>query len=580
MEDKDMQKMKVSKLIIHLLLVLPALAACNDKEDMEMPRPVGFSTTVEGAVTRYASNDLPPSLGVLASQTAGNFNASSRLDFMYNQEITRNGNTWSYSPAKYWPTNANDKISFFAYAPHNATGVTLCSSTSQGYPTFTYTVPPTEGTQTDLLVAAPVMNQNGGNVNFTLKHTLTKVSFLVKCGDKYAKEVTSLSVTAASQGEAYFTNGASDFGWRNISATTSSFTPTTATVNLAPTDKEKNIATFYLLPTGTVSSTFSITYKVKAADGTQIHEKIITNQALPASPLWNAGSSVVYTLNLSEETVTVTTEANSSWESAGSEEKTVRFYTADELKAGDYYYSDGTTSDGGLRQSALTNDAASGGQTSGMLVGNEYIHEAKSPVAGKTCIGIVFYVGEGPGDDVANYVETSLTRIDGYVVALRDAGNKISWGPTGGGEGLVNVDSKTDTNFNGYANTKKVKELAGFGNYPAFTSAVNYSAGVSLPSTASTWYLPSIAQLRSIYSANGTIADSPLVSEKMISLNLKKCSGAQTFRAQRYWSSSPYNADIALYMGFYGGDLHLDAKKNLSNIYHVRSILTFQRVTN
>lgn len=574
--------MKGSKLMISLLLVLPALAACNETEEPEMPLPVGFSTTVEGTQTRYASNDLPPSLGVIASQTMGDFNSSSRLNFMYNQEITRAGSTWSYSPAKYWPTNTSDKISFFAYAPYNAAGVTLCSSTSQGYPTFTYAVPATEAAQTDLLVAAPVMNQNGGNVNFTLKHTLTKVSFLVKSGDKYAKEVSALSVTAATKGELYFTNTAAGFGWRDISGT-STFTPTTATVNLAPTDKERNIATFYLLPAGTVNSTFSITYKVKAADGSEMLTKTITDKALPDTPAWNAGGSVVYTLNLSEEAVTVTVDAGNSgtWASAGSEDKTVKFYSADELKVGDYYYSDGTTSDGGLRKSAISKDAASGGQNGDMLITDTYEYESVSPIPAKTCIGIVFYVGEGPGDNVADYSDTSLSRIDGYVVALKDAGNQISWGPTGGGEGLANADPVTDTNFNGYANTKKVKGLAIFSSYPAFTSAVNYSAGVSLPSSASGWYLPSIAQLKSIYSSHGVTAGSQAsYPEKIVVINLKKCTGATGLQVQRYWSSTPYNNDIALYMGFNLGDLLLNAAKTLSNIYHARSILTFQRLTN
>lgn len=567
-----MQKMKVSKLIINLLLVLPALAACNDTEDMEMPRPVGFSTTVEGAVTRYDSNDLPPSLGVLASQTTGDFNASSRLSFMYNQMIERAGNTWSYSPTKYWPTNTNDKISFFAYAPHNATGVTLCSTTSQGYPTFTYTVPTTEGAQTDLLVAAPVMNQNGGNVNFTLKHTLTKVSFLVKCGDKYAKEVTTLSLTADSQGELYFTNADTGFGWRNINST-STFTPTTSTVNLAPTDKERNIATFYLLPAGAVSSTFSITYKVKADDGTLIDEKIITNQALPASPLWEAGKSVVYTINLAESAVTVTTEANSSWESTGSQETTVRFYTADELKVGDYYYSDGTTSDGGLRQSALSTDAVSGGETPGMLVGNEYIYEAKSPVGGKTCIGIVFYVGQGVGDNVANYASFGMTQIDGYVVALKNCSKGI-WGPTGNVDGISNVLPTEDVNFNGFANSEIVKALSNYSSYSAFYNAANY--GVTRPATkASTWYLPSIAQLRSIYSSHGTTHQND--KRKVLGKNMASAGGTN-FDLSRYWSSTPYTSTIGNYVGFVGGDMNLNETK--TNSRPVRSILTFQRVTN
>lgn len=576
---------------IGMSLLLATACTTDGEQGAESPSvPLVFSTTVDAQTRGGAlTTDNLSSAGVFAYFTNGAFDASTaQPNFMYNQKLEKSGGAWTYSPLKYWPNNENDRITFVAYAPYvdeatlGGSNPSFTGLTAVGYPVLTYTVPAKEADQTDLLAAAPLKDRyysavTGSSIKLDMQHALTKVTFKVKSGDKYAKKVTSLSVKAAAKGELHYKDGG--FEWKNISGSCE-YTPTTATVNFAATDAGKDIATFYFLPTSTVAATFSVTYEANAADGTQIHQKTITNQALPASPLWNAGSSVVYTLNLSEETVTVTTEANSSWESTGSEEKTVRFYTADELKAGDYYYSDGTTSDGGLRQSALSNDAASGGETSGMLVGNEYIYEAKSPVAGKTCIGIVFYVGEGPGDNVTNYVGTSLSRIDGYVVALKDAENNISWGPTGGGEGLVNVDPQTDTNFNGYANTKKMKELAGFSNYPAFTSAVNYSAGVSLPSNASTWYLPSIAQLRSIYSANGCSIASSSAPEKMISLNMKKCSGAQTFRAQRYWSSSPYNTNIALYMGFNGGDLYLNATKTFTDVYHVRSILTFQRVTN
>lgn len=44
-------------------------------------------------------------------------------NFMYNQNVKYNsGNdTWYYSPAKYWPNNENDKLTFFAYAPYEST---------------------------------------------------------------------------------------------------------------------------------------------------------------------------------------------------------------------------------------------------------------------------------------------------------------------------------------------------------------------------------------------------------------------------------------------------------------------------
>lgn len=569
---------------IGMSLLLATACTTDGEEGAESPSvPLVFSTTVDAQTRGVAlTTDNLSSAGVFAYFTNGAFDASTaQPNFMYNQKLEKSGGAWTYSPLKYWPNNENDRITFVAYAPYvdeatpGGSNPSFTGLTAVGYPVLTYTVPAKEADQTDLLAAAPLKDRyysasTGSGIKLDMQHALTKVTFKVKSGDKYAKKVTSLSVKAAAKGELHYKDGG--FEWKNISGSCE-YTPTDATVNFAATDAGRDIATFYFLPTSTVAATFSVTYEANADDGTQIHEKTITNQALPASPLWNAGSSVVYTLNLSEETVTVTTEANSSWESTGSEEKTVRFYTADELKVGDYYYSDGTTSDGGLRQSALSTDAASGGETSGMLVGNEYIYEAKSPVGGKTCIGIVFYAGQGVGDEVANYAAFGMTQIDGYVVALKNCSKGI-WGPTGDVDGISNVLPTEDVNFNGFANSEIVKALSNYSSYSAFYNAANY--GVTRPATkASTWYLPSIAQLRSIYSSFGTTFEGD--KRKVLGKNMASAGGTN-FDLSRYWSSTPYTSNIGNYVGFVGGDMNLNETK--TNNRPVRSILTFQRVTN
>ena len=584
--------MKTNYLTAVTLGLLTALSGCQAEDDAaHTPQgtiPIGFSGDVsETRAAGYGSAADLTAIGVFAYFTNGAFSESSSTpNSMYNQQVERQaGGSWTYSPVKYWPGNATEKLSFFAYAPYvdetvsGGSNPSFSGNTDSGYPVLTYTVPVAEADQTDLLASVPLINQTyegtSGSVKFAMKHALTKVTLKVKSGDKYAKEITSLSVTAATGGELHFKDGG--FEWNNITGG-HAYTPApTTNLTFAATDAGRDVATFFFLPTPTVTATFSITYKVKTTVGTEVLTKTITDQALPASPLWEAGTSLVYTFNLSEETVTVTVDADNSgsWASEGSEEKTVKHYTADELKPGDYYYSDGTTSDGGLRKSITTNDGVSGGQTSDMLEGDTYERVDVGPNTSKTCIGIVFYVGAGPGDNVADY-DGSLTKIDGYVTALRDAANNIRWGPTGGTEGLEYVYPKTDIKFNGYANTKKVKALSNFSSYPAFQRAVNYSAGtgVALPSTASSWYLPSIAQLRSLNSA--TYSESS--NQKIIGINLGKCGGSQ-FRLQRYWSSCPYSSTIALYVGFAASDMNLNANKTTTSIYHARSILTFQRVT-
>lgn len=556
------------------------LMGCTQTDETKRSTPIGFTTAI-GTQTRgtdYSGENLPPTMGVLAYfSQGGDFDTtSSTPDYMYNQKVTNSGGTWSYSPVVYWPADKNDKLSFFAYAPYvdeAGSNLTFPEKTSYGYPVLTYTVPSTEADQTDLLASVPLMNQtysaNNGKVSFALEHALTKVIVYVKSGDKYAKEITALSIHTANKGELHFND--SGFEWKNI-AGAADFTPTVLPT-FTSTDAGKDVATFYLLPTGTANATYSLTYKVKKADGTEMLTNTINASALPSTSSWQPGATVSYTFTLYEKTATVSTESIGEW-AAGAAEISYTTFSANDLKVGDYYYSDGTTSDGGLRKASIGKDADTGGQSSGILVSDQYTYETQAPVSGKTCVGIVFYVGQGEGDDAANYSSFGMTRIDGYVVALNDCGNYISWGPTGDIDGIYNADPTKDLNFNGFTNTETIKKLSNYSSYTAFYNAAEYNG--ARPSTkASTWYLPSMAQLRRMYSShNSTNGKAP----KILGHNIKEAGGVY-ITSSRYWSSTPYSSIYADYVGFDGGDMNTDQPKT-DKKWKARSILTFQCLTN
>lgn len=116
-------------------------------------------------------------------------------NFMYNTQVYDSsfisGTTtdatnasWTYSPMKYWSTDATNLYSFFGYAPFNGDGLALSSNTTTGAPTVTLTLQnPTEMVD---FVAGQYLNttKNGKNgatsiktVNLNLKHQLTRVTF-------------------------------------------------------------------------------------------------------------------------------------------------------------------------------------------------------------------------------------------------------------------------------------------------------------------------------------------------------------------------------------------------------------------
>ena len=576
--------MKTNYLTAVALGLLTALCGCQAEDDApHTPQgtiPIGFSGDVSATrAAGYGSEADLAAIGVFTCFTNGAFSESSSTpNFMYNQKVERQADgSWIYAPVKYWPANATEKLSFFAYAPYvdetvsGGSNPTLSGNTAKGFPTLAYTVPAAESSQVDLLASVPLMNQTydgtSGSVRFTMKHALTKVTLKVKNGDKYAKEITALSIHAATTGELHFKDGG--FEWKNITGD-ADYAPSTDTdLTFAATDKGKDVATFYLLPTGAVTATYSLSYKVKTPDGTEMLTKTITSAALPSTTSWQPGTSVSYTFNLYEESATVTTETINGW-TAGAAETSYTTFSASDLKVGDYYYSDGTTSDGGLRAASTSKDANTGIQDGNMIISDYYTYDNVSPVSGKTCIGIVFYVGQGKGDDVANYSSFGMTRIDGYVVALTDAGMD-TWG-SGNIPGVENVAISQTTKFDGYANTIAAKAVGGHG---IFTKASNYST--AMPATlCSTWYLPSMAQLKTIYSTHGAISstiDPTKYPRKLVCTNIIKAGGAGLI-ANRYWSSTPSSSSNAYYLGFHMADMSGVSKGSTNRS---RTILTFQQ---
>ena len=117
---------------------------------------------------------------VFASYTGQENFLNQTMNFMYNQKVTLDGSAWKYSPLKYWPNNPGDKVSFFAYAPHNVLGAALTADKAQ----VTFTVQDAVADQKDLVVAGALKDQTKqaitGNVNFTFKHVLARVGLNVE----------------------------------------------------------------------------------------------------------------------------------------------------------------------------------------------------------------------------------------------------------------------------------------------------------------------------------------------------------------------------------------------------------------
>lgn len=141
---------------------------------------------------------------------------SKPINFMYNQQVTStDGTNWSYTPIKYWPTMKGDKLSFFAYAPYNANGITLPQKDATTATTsLTFTVADKVENMVDFVAAQAIDKTQkdaaaGGQeaVTFNFKHELSRLAFKVK-SSMTLKDETHIVVKTANLVAAGFTKQA------------------------------------------------------------------------------------------------------------------------------------------------------------------------------------------------------------------------------------------------------------------------------------------------------------------------------------------------------------------------------------
>ena len=156
--------------------------------------------------------------GVVGSSTAhwGNGGARSSWspNFMFNQAVDFDGSDYDYSPLRYWPSNEENTISFWAYYPYSlysagntgalkfysSDGTTPYTAASTGLPVVKYTVPQDPAQQVDILFDSFAnVDKTYGNclepgvVPITLRHALCLVEFRLREGT--GATINSMSLT-------------------------------------------------------------------------------------------------------------------------------------------------------------------------------------------------------------------------------------------------------------------------------------------------------------------------------------------------------------------------------------------------
>jgi len=128
--------MKKMKRYLILMTATTLMAACsNDANEvesgyMQSKDAIAFDASTDNGQTRASGKIDDAALQTKGFGVFGFYtgrltyeNTTVSPDFMYNQQVIFNNtrNAWEYSPVKYWPNDSRDYVSFFAYAPYEAT---------------------------------------------------------------------------------------------------------------------------------------------------------------------------------------------------------------------------------------------------------------------------------------------------------------------------------------------------------------------------------------------------------------------------------------------------------------------------
>ncbi|MEG1565045.1 MAG: fimbrillin family protein, partial [Bacteroides sp.] len=170
---------------------------------------------------------------------------------------------------------------------------------------------------------------------------------------------------------------------------------------------------------------------------------------------FEAGNQYTYLVTVKKTGITVTVTGATAWGSGGASisvtGKTPKsgFFSPD-LKIGDFYYSDGTTSDGGYRE--YTDN------TTATLPIIPVLKAADGTP--RNVIGLVFKAGKDNSDqgDYKDRNGNTMSTIHGYVLALVDAvGYNIAWAKENYESRSSVGTSKTNNDWKGYSNCQIIK---------------------------------------------------------------------------------------------------------------------------
>ena len=417
--------------------------------------------------------------------------------------------------------------------------------------------------QSDLLFAPATTAAFAGDAAVPLHfyHQTAKVVVNIKNAE-YVTDAAQIRSVAIGDGDltlsARFTAPTDDATagtWEEGAAADGTIAPHTLT---APTDPAKYVASYeaLVIPQPTAGRRM---VAVETEAGTMYYT------APDDAPALAAGKVRTYNITVRADRLEVSVaNGDGEWTDGGSEEVTTNFvYTASDLKFGDYFYSDGTTSDGGLRKR----------WPDGRI---EVADPKPAPEMGegRTVVGIVFQTDPSRIGDAekAALAAKGVDTPHGLVMAVKKAAKAEWWSLRtyeDTGATVCKTVAACYNDIGGLKNTRAVYALENYrtdaDNYPAFKSVADFNAAHAVPKSATEWFMPSAGQLWDLLENLGKVkllkeqrtnsqrtwSYSLGIGDVCANLNgwLADVAGADRFedKLNYFWSSSEDSGDYARY---------------------------------
>lgn len=441
-----------------VMLICGVLASCSSEDESTAPLPDGkyplqLTAEVAQPQTRAGGKDAWTGGEEIRVSLEGVFGNKT-----YVMDASGNASPKDADNAFYWKNTDEARVS--AWTP-DIESETDISDQSGGYAAF------------DVLYASAIGRYDQA-INLRFIHRMAKIEVILKAGEGITEEeLEGATVTIFGDPLTHSTAGLVALGDQSDGEIKPYYDAATKKYEaLVP---PQNMTGKPLVRISIGSNDFTYTPETEAAGKFDFF----------------GGKRYAYTITVKANGIDVQSVTSGTWVANGEENVTSKRvkqrFTADELKIGDYFYSDGTWSDGGLRKIYAD--------------GSMHIDYYKpGPLRGKTVVGIVFQTDKSRIGKKEKEKLGGEDKVHGLVMAVKNANaaEKVIWSNESRYLDLLNDCVSKSNNYSdisGYGNCESIRSLEGnFDKYPALQAVDGYNTTCPVPTTTTGWYLPSSGQ--------------------------------------------------------------------------------------